>query len=149
MIKFTLYQTETWYNMIYKHTLYAILNYQDTKILLKIHNTFLYMTFFMSIMDHERQCLVKMECTALDVAESKTIWDWTSYLDWVWQVLAADCILLNDPVEYIAFIWRHHLQWRLQYFGILLWAYSLSAGRDLYRATPAVTRGLGFCGLIR
>lgn len=57
--------------MIYKHTLYAILNYQDTKILLKIDNTFLYMTFFMSIMDHARQCLVKIECAALDVAESK------------------------------------------------------------------------------
>ena len=60
--------------MIYKDTLYAILNYQDTQILLKIDsNTFLYMTFFVSIMDYARQCLVKMECAALDVAESKTI----------------------------------------------------------------------------
>ena len=26
--------------------------------------------------------------------------------------------------------------------------FDLRAGRDLYRATPAVTRGLGFCGLV-
>ena len=31
----------------------------------------------------------------------------------------------------------------------LLGSYGLWAGRDLYRATPALTRGLGFCGLVR
>jgi hypothetical protein len=31
----------------------------------------------------------------------------------------------------------------------MLGAQGLWAGRDLYRATPAVTRGLGFSGLIR
>ena len=30
----------------------------------------------------------------------------------------------------------------------MLDAYGLWAGRDLYRATPAVTRGLGFCSLV-
>ena len=27
--------------------------------------------------------------------------------------------------------------------------YNLKAGRDLYRATPVVTRSLGFCGLVQ
>ena len=34
-------------------------------------------------------------------------------------------------------------------FRHILGNYYLLAGRDLYRATPAVKRGLGFCGLIR
>ena len=32
-------------------------------------------------------------------------------------------------------------------FQFLLGAYGFSAGRDLYRATATVKRGLGFCGL--
>jgi hypothetical protein len=37
----------------------------------------------------------------------------------------------------------------LQNLGLLLGAQGLWAGRNLYRATPAVTRDLGFSGLIR
>jgi hypothetical protein len=36
----------------------------------------------------------------------------------------------------------------LQKFRPMLGAQGLRVGRDLYRATPAVTRGLGFSGLI-
>ena len=47
-------------------------------------------------------------------------------------------------------IWRrHHCRWRAAKFKPMLGARGLWAGRDLYRATPAVTRGLGFSGLIR
>ena len=33
--------------------------------------------------------------------------------------------------------------------GGALILYNLKAGRDLYRATPVVTRSLGFCGLVQ
>ena len=32
-------------------------------------------------------------------------------------------------------------------FQLSLGAYGFSSGKDLYRATAAVKRGLGFCGL--
>jgi hypothetical protein len=44
---------------------------------------------------------------------------------------------------------RHHCRWRAAKFRPMLGAQGLWAGRDLYRATPAVTRDLGFPGLIR
>jgi hypothetical protein len=44
---------------------------------------------------------------------------------------------------------RHNYLWRVAKFRPMLGAQGLWAGRDLYRATPAVTRGLGFSGLIR
>jgi hypothetical protein len=44
---------------------------------------------------------------------------------------------------------RHHCRWRAAKFRPMLGAQGLWAGRDLYRATPAVTRDLGFSGLIR
>jgi hypothetical protein len=48
------------------------------------------------------------------------------------------------------FIWRRHqCRWRAAKFRPLLGAQGLWAGRDFYCATPAVTRGLGFSGLIR
>jgi hypothetical protein len=43
----------------------------------------------------------------------------------------------------------HHCRWRAAKFRPMLGAQGLWAGRDLYRATPAVTRDLGFSGLIR
>jgi hypothetical protein len=39
---------------------------------------------------------------------------------------------------------RHHSRWRAAKFKPMLGAQGLWAGRDLYRATPAVTRDLGF-----
>jgi hypothetical protein len=47
-------------------------------------------------------------------------------------------------------IWRrHHCRWKAAKFRPKLGAQGLWAGRDLYRATPAVTRDLGFSGLVR
>jgi hypothetical protein len=43
---------------------------------------------------------------------------------------------------------RHHCRWRAAKFRPMLGAQGVWAGRDLYRATPAVTRDLGFSGLI-
>jgi hypothetical protein len=46
---------------------------------------------------------------------------------------------------------RHHCRWRTAKFRptCMLVALGLWEGRDLYRATPAVTRGLSFSDLIR
>jgi hypothetical protein len=50
----------------------------------------------------------------------------------------------------IFYSWRrHHCRWRATKFRPMLVAEGLWAGRDLYRATPTVTRDLGFFGLIR
>jgi hypothetical protein len=54
------------------------------------------------------------------------------------------------PLKNIPFIWtRHHYRWRATKFRPMFGAKGLWAGRDLYRATPAVTRGLGLSGPIR
>jgi hypothetical protein len=44
---------------------------------------------------------------------------------------------------------RHHYRWRAEKFRPMLGAQGLWAVRGPYRATPAVTRGLGFSSLIR
>jgi hypothetical protein len=45
----------------------------------------------------------------------------------------------------ILLIWRcHHSRWRAAKFRFMFGAESLWAGRDLYRATPTVTRDFGF-----
>jgi hypothetical protein len=51
------------------------------------------------------------------------------------------------PLKNFSLIWRrHHCRWRAAKFRAML---GLWAGRDLYRATPAVTQDLWFSGLIR
>jgi hypothetical protein len=58
--------------------------------------------------------------------------------------------LFYDPLKNFSLIWRHHhYQWRATKFRAMLGAQGIWAGRDLYRATSAVTRGLSFSGLIR
>jgi hypothetical protein len=59
-------------------------------------------------------------------------------------------LLFYVPLKNISIIWWcHHCRWRATKFRPMLGAQGLWAGRDLYRATPAVTRDLGFSGLIR
>jgi hypothetical protein len=59
-------------------------------------------------------------------------------------------LLFYVLLKNISLIWRrHHYRWRAAKFRPMLSARGLWAGRDLYRATPAVTRGLGLSGLIR
>jgi hypothetical protein len=54
------------------------------------------------------------------------------------------------PLKNFSLIWRrHHCRWRAAKFRPKLDAQGLWAGRDLYRVTPAVTRGLGLSSLIR
>ena len=61
-----------------------------------------------------------------------------------------DYLLFYVPLKNFSPIWRrHHYRWRAAKFRPMLGAQGLWAGRDLYRATPAVTRSLGFSGLIR
>jgi hypothetical protein len=61
-----------------------------------------------------------------------------------------DYLRFYVPLKNISLVWRrHHYRWRAAKFRPMLGAQGLWAGRDLYRATPAVTRGLGFSGLIR
>jgi hypothetical protein len=66
--------------------------------------------------------------------------DWL--IDWLFTVYV--------PLKNFSLIWRrHHCRRRARKFRPMLGAQGLWAGRDLYRAPPAVTRDLGFSGLIR
>ena len=61
-----------------------------------------------------------------------------------------DYLQFYVPLKNFSLIWRrHHCRWRAAKFRPMLGAQGLWAGRDLYRVTPTVTRGLGFSGLIR
>ena len=51
-------------------------------------------------------------------------------------------VLFYIPIENFSLTWRKAAKCRL-----MPGAYDLCAQRDLYRATPAVTRGRGFCSL--
>jgi hypothetical protein len=66
------------------------------------------------------------------------------YYNWL-----IDCLRFYVQLKNFSFIWRrHHYRWRAAKFRPMLGSYGLWAGRDLYCVTPAVTRGLGFSGLI-
>jgi hypothetical protein len=66
-------------------------------------------------------------------------------IDWL-----IDYLLFYVPLKNFSLIWRrHHCRWRAAKFRPMLGAQGLWAGRDLYRATPAVTRDHGFSDLIR
>jgi hypothetical protein len=59
--------------------------------------------------------------------------DWL--IDWLFHV----------QLKKFSLIWRRHrYRWRAAKFRPMLGAQGLWAGRHLYRATPSVTRGLGF-----
>jgi hypothetical protein len=59
-----------------------------------------------------------------------------------------DYLLLHAPLKNFSFIWKcHHYRWRATKFRPMLGPQGLL--RNLYRATPAVTPGLGFSVLIR
>jgi hypothetical protein len=61
-----------------------------------------------------------------------------------------DYLRFYVPFKNISLIWRrHHCRSRAAKFRPMLGAQGLCLGRDLYRATPAVTQDLGFSGLIR
>jgi hypothetical protein len=61
-----------------------------------------------------------------------------------------DYLRFYVPLKNFSLIWRrHYCRWRAAKFRPLLGAQGLWAGRDLYRATPSLTRDLGFSGLIR
>jgi hypothetical protein len=61
-------------------------------------------------------------------------------IDWL-----IDYLLFYVPIKNFSLIWRrHHCLWRAAKLRPMLGAQGLWAGRDLYRATPAVTRTLVF-----
>jgi hypothetical protein len=61
-------------------------------------------------------------------------------IDWLFTVL-------RPAQEFFTYI--YHCRWRAAKFRPKLGSEGLWAMRDLYRTTPAVTRDLGFLGLIR
>jgi hypothetical protein len=67
-------------------------------------------------------------------------------IDWL-----IDYLQIYVPLKNLSLIWRrHHCRWRAVNLGLCLAFRAFSrAGRDLDRATPAVTLGLGFSDLIR
>jgi hypothetical protein len=61
-----------------------------------------------------------------------------------------DYLRFYVPLKNFSLTWRrHHCRWRAPKFRPMLGAQGLWAGRDLYRATPAVKRDLGFSDLIQ
>jgi hypothetical protein len=61
-----------------------------------------------------------------------------------------NCLLFYVPLKNFSLIWRrHNCRWTAAKFRLMLGTQRLWAGRDLYRATPAVTRSLSFSGLIQ
>jgi hypothetical protein len=61
-------------------------------------------------------------------------------IDWL-----IDYLLFYVPLKNFSLIWRRdHCRWRVAKFRPMLGAQGLWAGRDLYRATPTVTRDLSF-----
>jgi hypothetical protein len=71
--------------------------------------------------------------------------NWIPPLEYDWLILQ-----FYVPLKIFSLIWRrHHCRWRAAKFRPMLCAQGLWAGRDIYRATPAVTQDLGFSGLIR
>jgi hypothetical protein len=63
-------------------------------------------------------------------------------IDWWFTVL--------NPAHFFPLIWRrHHCRWRPAKFCSMLGAQGLWTRRELYCATPVVTHGLGYSGLIR
>jgi hypothetical protein len=74
----------------------------------------------------------------------QSIFDISVYIDW----LIIYCFTSRS--RNFSLIWRrHHCRWRAAKFRPMLGAQGLWAGRDLYCATPAVTRDLCFSGLIQ
>jgi hypothetical protein len=68
------------------------------------------------------------------------------HFNWLIDYLRFYVLLKNFS---LTCIWRcHHCRWRAAKFRSLLGDQDLWAGRDLYRATPTVTQGLGFSNLI-
>jgi hypothetical protein len=62
--------------------------------------------------------------------------------DWLIDYLLT---VLHVPLKKFSLKWRrHHYRWGAVKFRPMLGDRGLWAGRDLYRATPTVTRGLGF-----
>jgi hypothetical protein len=83
-------------------------------------------------------------CSAFRAIKQKRI---SVVLHLLWLI---DYLLFYVPLKNISLIWRrHHCRWRAAKFRPMLGAQGLWAGKGLYRATPAVTRGLSFSGLIR
>jgi hypothetical protein len=65
-------------------------------------------------------------------------------------VCLIDYLRFYIPLKNFSLIWRrHHCRWMAAKFKPMLGTQGHWAGRDLYRATPAVTQDLGFSGLIQ
>jgi hypothetical protein len=70
------------------------------------------------------------------------------YCYWMLDLLTYLFTVLR-PIKNFLLIWRcHHCRWRASKFWPMLGAQGLWVGRDLYRATPAVTWDVGFYDLI-
>jgi hypothetical protein len=75
---------------------------------------------------------------------------WVPDWDLLDHIATIDVGWLYVPLKNFSLIWRrHHCRWKAAKFRPMLGRSGLWAGRDLYRSTPAVTRDLGFSGLIR
>jgi hypothetical protein len=93
-------------------------------------------------------------CREVSTKHFERVWNKSDHIlkRWIfWKMkLIIHYLRFYLPLKNISLIWRrHHCRWRATKFRPMLGTLGLWAGRDLYRATPAVTWGLGLCGLIR
>jgi hypothetical protein len=64
------------------------------------------------------------------------------------SIWLTDYLQFYVPLKNFSLLWRRHqCRWRAEKFRPMLGVQGLWAGRDLYRATPAATRDLGFSSL--
>jgi hypothetical protein len=90
----------------------------------------------------QRSTWTDAEKTAYQVLDtSHDMHQWHTLNDWL-----IDYLLFYVSLKNFSLIWRRH---RAAKFRPMVGAQGLWAGRDLCRATPTVTRNLGFSGLIR
>jgi hypothetical protein len=109
------------------------------KIITYIHMYFAIILLFVYKEDFDKEPHFFLICADI------LMWSYTKIKDWL-----IDYLQFCVPLKNFSLIWRrNHCQWRAAKFRPMLGAQGLWAGRDLYRATPALTRDLDFSGLIR
>jgi hypothetical protein len=85
------------------------------------------------------KCLVKIVKRWFMASQWHILW-WS-----LMYCFICDWLMFYVLLKNISLLWRrHHYLWRAAKFRPMLGAQGLSAGRDLYPATPAVTRYLVF-----
>ena len=85
----------------------------------------------------------RQKCQSWTDAHNERGWKYCKQKFSLFVLFACLSVVVRPDREYFSHIESHHCWWRAAEPRPILGTYSLW-GRDLYRATPAMTRGLGF-----